>query len=106
MPLWWNGRRDRLKIDCRKTCPFESGQGHHAIEVEGPPRHELDPGPVSPVTILSARRFTKACLHCRNRSRIKSGTTLGCKLLLTLLRKFAFFASSTCQRNRHFTPFT
>lgn len=29
VPLWRNGRRERLKIVCRKACPFESGQGHH-----------------------------------------------------------------------------
>ena len=28
LPLWRNGRRERLKIVCRKACPFESGQGH------------------------------------------------------------------------------
>lgn len=31
VPLWRNGRRERLKIVCRKTCPFESGQGHHFL---------------------------------------------------------------------------
>ena len=30
VPLWRNGRRERLKIVCRKTCPFESGQGHQS----------------------------------------------------------------------------
>jgi hypothetical protein len=30
LPLWRNGRRERLKIVCSNTCPFESGQGHQA----------------------------------------------------------------------------
>ena len=33
VPLWRNGRRERLKIVCRETCPFESGQGHHTHKV-------------------------------------------------------------------------
>ena len=28
VPPWRNGRRDRLKIGCRETCPFKSDRGH------------------------------------------------------------------------------
>jgi hypothetical protein len=29
MPLWWNGRRDGLKIRFREEWGFKSLQGHH-----------------------------------------------------------------------------
>ena len=30
VPQWWNGRRGRLKICCRKACWFKSGLHHRA----------------------------------------------------------------------------
>ena len=37
MPLWRNRRRAQLKIEFRKKCWFDSGQGHHFIPIgEGP----------------------------------------------------------------------
>ncbi len=33
MPLWWNGRRDGLKIRFREEWGFKSLQGHHHLKL-------------------------------------------------------------------------
>jgi hypothetical protein len=33
MPLWWNGRRDGLKIRFREEWGFKSLQGHHPYQL-------------------------------------------------------------------------